>query len=122
MRAMGETTKTGGCHCGLVRYEVKLDLDKPVITCNCSICQKAGAILSFVPAAAFTLQKGEDALTEYRFNTHQIQHLFCKTCGIESFARGARPDGTKMVAINVRCLDEVDLGTLTVQQVDGRSR
>jgi hypothetical protein len=116
---MAQTYK-GGCHCGKVRYEVSMDLDK-VMSCNCSMCGKKGALLSFVPVEQFTLLTGEDALTNYQFNKKVIDHLFCSTCGVTSFARGSRPDGTKMVAINTRCLDDVDLGTLDVQQFDGKS-
>ena len=68
------------------------------------------------------LTKGEDALTEYRFNTQKIQHLFCEDCGIESFARGAMPDGTPMVAINVRCLAGVEPTELNSTMYDGRAR
>lgn len=98
---------TGGCQCGAVRFEVDADLDSTV-TCNCSRCGRLGALLTFAPVSAFTLEKGEDATTEYRFNTRKIQHLFCSTCGVESYARGSMPDGTPMVAISVRCLDGVD--------------
>lgn len=110
----------GGCHCGAIRYEVTLALDK-VISCNCSMCQKRGSLLTFAPASAFTLKSGEGALTEYLFNKHMIHHLFCKICGILSFARGTAPDGTDTVAINARCLDDVDLDTLTIMKFDGRS-
>ncbi len=47
-------------------------------------------------------------------------HLFCSTCGTQSFARGQKPDGTKMVAVNVRCLDGVDVSTLSPQHFDGK--
>lgn len=120
---MSEATRhAGGCHCKKVRYEVSLDLSKPVLSCNCSMCGKKGALLAFVPATDLTLQSGEDNLTDYQFNKHVIHHLFCKTCGVSSFARGVRPDGTEMVAINARCLDDVDLEALTIQKVDGKSR
>jgi hypothetical protein len=115
-------THTGGCHCGAVRYQVQIDLGSPVIACNCSMCGRTGSLLGFVPVSQFTLQKGEDALTDYQFNKHVIHHVFCKTCGIKSFARGTKPDGTAMVAINARCLDDVDITQLKVQQVDGKSR
>jgi hypothetical protein len=113
---------TGSCHCGKVRYHATLDLGQPVLACNCSICGRSGSYLSFVPASEFHLDSGEDSLSDYLFNKHVIHHLFCKTCGIKSFARGRRPDGSEMVAINVRCLEGVDLTKLEVKQVDGRSR
>ena len=64
---------------------------------------------------------GEDATTEYQFNKHVIRHLFCSTCGIQSFGRGVAPSGQAMVAVNVRCLDDVDVFSLKPQQVDGKS-
>ncbi|HMO07099.1 MAG TPA: GFA family protein [Paracoccaceae bacterium] len=97
----------GGCQCGAVRYRVELDLSQP-ITCNCSRCQKLGAVLAFAPRAAFVLDSGEDAVSEYLFNRHAIHHRFCRTCGIQSYSVGTGPDGAEMVAINVNCLDGVD--------------
>src|SRR5687768_3256700 len=102
----------GGCHCGAVRYHVDVDLAKPAIVCNCSICSRSGTMLSFVPAGSFTLEQGGDALVSYHFNKRHIDHLFCKTCGIKSFARGKAPDGSEMVAVNVRCLDDLDLAKI----------
>jgi len=115
-------TFSGGCHCGKVRYEVKLDLSKPVISCNCSMCGRAGTLLTFVPADQFTLLSGEDVLTDYQFNKHVIHHVFCRVCGIKSFARGVARDGSATAAINTRCLDDVDLARLNVTPFDGKSR
>jgi hypothetical protein len=67
------------------------------------------------------LRSGADSLTDYQFNKKIIHHLFCRTCGIGSFARGTGPDGAEMIAINVRCLDGVDLDSLTVTPFDGKS-
>ena len=114
-------TYAGGCHCGHVRYEVKLDLAKPVISCNCSMCGRSGTLLTFVPADQFTLISGDDVLIDYQFNKHVIHHLFCRVCGIKSFARGIGPGGKPMAAINVRCLDGVDPTKLEIKHFDGRS-
>ena len=114
-------TYQGSCHCGAVRYEATTNLAQ-VISCNCSRCQRLGSLLTFVGTDQFKLISGEAAQTEYRFNTRTIAHLFCKTCGIESFARGKKPDGTEMVAVNVRCLDGVEPDQLTVKKFDGRSK
>jgi hypothetical protein len=111
---------SGGCQCGKVRYDVAMELGE-VISCNCSRCSRLGSLLAFAPAQDFKLITGDDATTEYQFNKHVIHHLFCSTCGVQSFARGRRPDGIEMVAINVRCLDGVDLDALKVRKFDGRS-
>ena len=111
---------SGSCHCGNVKYEVTTDLAK-VMECNCSHCSRKGFLLNFVPVQQFTMVQGEDALGAYRFNKHVVEHLFCKTCGVQSFARGKRADGAAMVAVNVRCLEGVEPSTLTISQVNGRA-
>ncbi len=110
----------GSCQCGAVRYEVDVELEN-TITCNCSRCQRMGFVLAFAPAEKFQLKSGDESLCEYRFASKTIQHLFCRTCGVESFARGTMPDGAAVVAINVNCLSGIDPRALKSQHVDGRS-
>lgn len=119
---MPETeTRSGGCHCGAVRYTVELDGGATVMSCNCSMCGRAGTLLTFVPASRFHLERGDDATTDYLFNKHHIHHLFCRTCGIKSFARGSGPSDQPMVAVNARCLDGFEMGEFPVREFDGRS-
>ena len=114
-------TYSGGCQCGKVRYEVSLDLNALVLSCNCSRCGRLGSLLAFAPAQNFKLVKGEGATTEFQFNKHVIHHLFCSTCGIQSYSRGKGPNGAEMVAINARCLDDVDIDSLPVKKFNGKA-
>lgn len=113
-------TYNGGCHCGRVRYEASSDLAQ-VIDCNCSICMKRGAHWAFVKAPQFKLLKGEDALTDYQFGKKKLHHPFCQSCGVGSFSRGLAPNGDETVAINVSCLDGVDVATLKLTPFDGKN-
>ena len=113
-------TSEGGCHCGDVRFKVTTDLAQ-VMRCNCSICTKKGHLLTFVSPDKFELVSGEGKTTDYQFNKKVIHHLFCSRCGIASFGRGIGPDGKEMYGINVRCLDGVDLSTLSIIDFDGKS-
>ena len=117
---MQAKTHQGSCHCGKVKYEVTTDLSG-VIECNCSICSRAGYLLTFVPESQFKLLAGADELTDYQFNKHHIHHVFCKTCGIHSFAQGSDGKGNAMKAVNVRCLEGADLAALKIKKVDGKS-
>jgi hypothetical protein len=57
-----------------------------------------------VPRGRFHLQQGDEALSNYSFNTGVARHLFCSHCGIKSFyVPRSNPDG---VSVNLRCLDE----------------
>ena len=111
---------TGSCHCGQVSFEVEGD-PQQVMECNCTHCSRKGFLLWFVPRAQFKLLQGADNLTQYKFNKHIIAHQFCKTCGTQPFAYGIHPSGAEMAAINVRCLDDVDLSSLARIPFDGRS-
>jgi len=112
-------TYAGGCHCGAVRFEADAAIERG-IACNCSMCGKRGGLLGFTSGDHFRLQSGEDNLTEYRFNKKAIAHLFCKTCGVASFSRGKQPKtGDDVVALNLRCLDGLDIEAVPVHRVDG---
>jgi len=111
---------TGGCQCGKVRYEVEAEISK-VISCNCSRCAKVGSLLAAASGSDFKLLSGEGDTTTFQFNKHVINHPFCATCGIQSFATGKGRDGSDMVMINVRCLDGVDPEQFEVMKFDGRS-
>ena len=118
---MAETQKrSGGCHCGAVRFEAAIDLGQ-VVQCNCSICTKRGALWSFVKAPQFKLLKAASALKDYQFASRTLHHMFCPSCGVGAFSRGTAPDGQATVAVNVRCLDDIDLATLTPMPFDGKS-
>lgn len=110
----------GSCHCQAVQYDVTVSLEQTV-TCNCSMCKKAGYILAFTRAEQFTLLQGQNSLTSYTFNKGIIDHLFCSVCGIKSFSRGKDEQGNATIAVNVRCLDGVDVSTLSSLAYDGAS-
>jgi len=115
------TIYDGACHCGAVTFTFEGTLDG-AIECNCTYCRRTGGMLVFGPREALTITAGEDRLTEYRFNHRVIRHLFCSTCGVESFGFGVGPDGREMAAVNVRALEGVDPWAVETVRYDGLSR
>jgi hypothetical protein len=63
----------------------------------------------------------ESAAGTYTFNKHVIKHRFCTTCGIHPYGEAAGPDGQLMAAVNLRCIEDIDLDAIPVQHYDGRS-
>ena len=111
-------THRGGCHCGAVAFTFEAPRDVTALDCNCSMCARAGFLHLVVPAARFTLERGQEALTEYRFNTGVARHLFCRVCGIKSFyVPRSNPDG---YSVNLRCVAPGTLGEVTVAPFDGQ--
>ncbi|MGH8400438.1 MAG: GFA family protein [Gammaproteobacteria bacterium] len=112
----------GSCHCGKISCEVEAEqLPDEVVGCNCSICQRRGHLLWFLPRAQLQLNMPETDMSFYTFNKHHIKHYFCPVCGCAPFGMGSDGKGNEMAAINVRCLEAVDIASLKIKMFDGRS-
>ncbi|HEY2370063.1 MAG TPA: GFA family protein [Polyangiaceae bacterium] len=115
-------THTGSCHCGAVRFQVEVDLEKDGASkCNCSICQKLGAVGKVAKPSAFTLLAGEDAVGSYAWGAKISTRHLCKHCGVYVFGKGHLDVlGGDYVSFNVNCLDDVDPNALAIVHWDGR--
>ena len=117
-------TYQGSCHCGAVTFEADLDLEQSNFRCNCSICSRT----RFWPAVAkpenFRLLSGEPELTQYRFNTGNNHHYFCRHCGVRAFGVGNETPIGRMIGVNVGCLQglsDEQLSRIPVTCIDGRN-
>ena len=113
-------TYHGSCHCGRIAFDADGEI-KGATACNCSICSRKGVLMWFVPRDQFHLRTPEADLATYTFNKHVIQHHFCTVCGMHPFADGEDSKGNKFIAVNIRCLENVDIDAVPVQHYDGRS-
>ncbi|HTW54204.1 MAG TPA: GFA family protein [Stellaceae bacterium] len=113
-------TYEGGCHCGRVRFRIRVDLAGTSIgECNCSICTKKAILHLPVANERLELLSGADDLATYTFNTGTAQHTFCRHCGIHAFYR-PRSD-PENYSVNARCLDDYDPETMPSRRLfDGR--
>lgn len=108
----------GSCHCGAVAY--RLDDDpREAMECNCSICRRKGYLLVSSTPERFELLTPREALTVYTWNQHAIHHQFCRTCGCAPFGEGTTPDGTALVAVNLRCAEDLDLAQIRIIPFEG---
>lgn len=110
----------GSCHCGQIAFEAEGEIGE-VLACNCSICQRKGSLLWFVPRADLQLLTKPEAMRTYTFNKHAIKHHFCPRCGMHPFGEAKAPDGREMAAVNVRCIEGLDVDALKVKHFDGRA-
>jgi hypothetical protein len=110
----------GSCHCGGIAFEVEGTVDG-AMACNCSMCQRKGSLLWFVPHDQFRLLTPSKNVETYTFNKHVVKHRFCPTCGIHPYGEGVDSQGNAMAAINIRCLEDVDLDRIPVTHFDGRA-
>ncbi|WP_414705273.1 GFA family protein [Pseudomonas sp.] len=111
----------GSCHCGAIKFEFSAPTIESGLRCNCSICQRKGAIMS-----AFTLAPSDllitatpDSLSTYEFGSHIAKHHFCSKCGIYPFHQTMRKPGR--YRINLGCIEGMDSSSLPFQVYDGAS-
>ena len=114
------TTHQGSCHCGRIKFEVDGEIDSG-LSCNCSICRRKGSLLWFAPRSSLRLLTPESDTASYTFNKHVIQHVFCPTCGMHPYGEGKAPNGDAVAAVNIRCIEGIDLASIPVTSFDGRA-
>lgn len=110
----------GSCHCGRIKFEIDGTIEGAA-TCNCSICEQKGAVMWFVPREQLKLLTPDSNAATYTFNRHHIKHRFCPTCGMHPYGEGVGPDGKASAAINIRCIEGIDLAAIQTQQFNGRA-
>lgn len=139
------------CHCGKVRYSFSISppLESyPVVSCDCSVCQRHGYLLVYPTKDEVDLEGDADAsLGSYTFGKNMVHHFFCKSCGSSVFfeLRIPSPDPVLM-GMNVsvfqrflsssqketkaldllreqlRMVTDLDLDKLTIKHVEGKER
>lgn len=123
------TTYTGACHCGRTMFEVELETKiDHVRVCDCSVCRKRGALNFRVPKHSLRLLTPWENLVIYQWGTETAEDYFCAVCGILPFRRPGSPTEQERAlgvepfdgwAINVRCIDGIDLDALPVRLIHG---
>lgn len=106
----------GSCHCEAVRFTVKCDPSYSA-QCDCSMCKRRNSIMLRCDESDFAITAGQDALTEYRFNTGVAIHYFCSICGCYTFHRMRKLP--EKYAINAGCLDSLDVAALRPIFIEG---
>jgi hypothetical protein len=110
----------GSCHCGAVRFEIEVDASAGT-RCNCTVCTKLGVVGAMVKPPAFALLSGEGSLSSYEWGGKVAKRFFCSTCGAHLFGRGHLEQlGGDFVSVNLNCLDDVEIGEVTITHWDGR--
>ncbi|WP_373975722.1 GFA family protein [Chitinibacter sp. SCUT-21] len=114
-------TYRGSCHCGAVKFRISSPEITSGVRCNCSICQRKGALMTphVYSPKELVIESGADQLSVYQFGTEVAKHYFCKVCGIYPFHQTMRKVG--YYRVNIGCLDGVEPLELPQDVFDGRS-
>jgi hypothetical protein len=118
------------CHCGSVRFRFRSQDITKGYRCNCSICVRKGIVTSatYLPPEDLEPVEEMSSLALYQFGDKDMNHHFCRTCGICPFVTvAAVPPGYVGPAkpgsyrINLGCVEGLDVYALDIEIIDGRS-
>ncbi len=128
---MSDNVRTyhASCHCGSVRFEFASEEITSGRRCNCSICTRKGTVMSPRYYAPEDVRlEGESFLTLYQFGDKDVNHYFCRKCGICPFHTVAKVpadyEGSAKPGyyrVNLGCVQELDVYALEIEIIDGRS-
>ena len=97
--------RTGGCRCGLVRYELTGELG-PVFHCHCRFCRQihgaAFTTIALVPRSALRWLARSANATQFRTPCGSLRH-FCGTCASPLCNHPLEPD---LLCLVVASLDD----------------
>ena len=109
----------GACHCGVVTFKVE-NPPLEAIRCNCSYCVRRGWFTGYATVEEFKITSGEDSLSSYEFGERTGTNYFCSRCGIHTHLYGSYK-GDSGYAYSIACLENLDIDSLPIKKVDGRS-
>jgi hypothetical protein len=99
------STRTGGCRCGLVRYELTAELG-PVFHCHCRFCRQihgaAFTTIALVPRSALRWAPGSAEAATYETPLGSVRH-FCGVCTSPICNHPLEPD---LLCLVVTSLDD----------------
>lgn len=114
-------TYRGSCHCGAIKFRISSPEITSGVRCNCSICQRKGALMTpyIYSPEELVIESGADQLSVYQFGSGVAKHYFCKVCGIYPFHQTMRKPG--YYRANIGCLEDVDPLVIPVNVFDRKS-
>ncbi len=120
-------TYQGKCHCGCNRFEIDAEIDH-VRECDCSICRRRGALIFRVSPDQIRFLTPLEQLSVYRWGTRTGADYFCAICGVTPFRQPSTPTAAELNAgmipfkgwaVNVRCIDNIDLSNVRRVRIQG---
>ncbi len=106
------------CHCGNVSLTIK-DKPKALISCNCSICQRLGALWGYFPPEEITVTIKDSPTRTYQWGDKNINFQHCPNCGSTTHYIPTKESGREKMAVNFRMVDKAVSDDIHVKYFDG---
>jgi hypothetical protein len=125
------------CHCGSTRL-VLPDHPTHAARCNCTFCQRTGAVWAYFENGTVRVEKAENQRS-YSTQPEMGLHHFCGTCGMHTWGESIEwakvfdEDGTPKSGgegehprftrcqVNLNLIDDLDWSRIEIEALDGRN-
>ena len=98
-----QSSHSGGCLCGAVRYQVRGPL-RGVVNCHCEMCRRLhGAFGAYTKAQDSELKITEERGLAWYESSEKARRGFCRDCGANLFWQ---PSGMQTTSIAAGTLDQ----------------
>lgn len=108
----------GSCHCNAVSLSYS-GTPRRLVSCNCSICRRLGALWGHGPASVITVTAAPGALLSYSHGDGGIAFCTCKTCGTTTHWESTDKSGDYPMAMNMNTADSEAVSGLPLRHFDG---
>jgi hypothetical protein len=113
-----DTRPTATCHCGAVRITVRA-LPRTVVSCNCSICRRYGALWAYYRASSVSIEAAPRSLAAYSWRKRIRAYWRCRHCGcVTHYTYLSRPR-EPTVGVNALNFEPGALAGVRIRHLDG---
>ncbi|MEM7268664.1 MAG: GFA family protein, partial [Pseudomonadota bacterium] len=100
---------SGGCHCGRLRFDARLDLSAGTYRCNCTYCRKMRVWIARAAENDFVYTVGGDSVATYRVREDGFATFhFCDHCGVRIGTAVSHPQYGEFFNVSIGALEGVD--------------
>lgn len=108
------------CHCGNIKLNIN-ELPSSVTSCNCSICNRIGALWAYYNLDQVKIVCEDGASMRYLWGEKTMEYHRCAICGCTTHYTTTENDGNRLIAVNFRMAHDIDIGAIPVRVFDGKT-
>ena len=112
-----ELPLAGSCHCGAVRFHLKVVPDWITI-CNCTLCRRINARWAHADPKDVTLDYPADGVIRYIQGDKLLATISCATCGSTTHWEPVDPPDHPRMGLNLNMADPAAIAGIPVRYLD----
>ena len=109
---------TASCHCGAVQIVVR-QLPRTVVSCNCSICRRYGALWAYYKPSSVAIEAPKDGLSKYSWGRRIRDYHRCKVCGCVTHYTYRGKQRKTTMGVNAANFAPSELVGVRIRHLDG---